>query len=169
VFEVDPNTVLQWLVEAADQLQAFSRYFLHDLHLRQVQLDELYAVLSAVKEGKVSAAEPSSALSVRLTGSGLPSTGQQAAVAIDVGERTLAMRNAWSIQVMERLAPDWCAPVSHRWIQRVYHGVADALWPVGAAIASSGQGPGPSLAGCPCQSSSMRKLSRNTGADGWFR
>ena len=32
VFEVDPNTVLQWLVEAADQLRAFSHYFLHDLH-----------------------------------------------------------------------------------------------------------------------------------------
>ena len=31
VFEVDPNTVLHWLVEAADQLQAFSRYVLHDL------------------------------------------------------------------------------------------------------------------------------------------
>ena len=29
VFEVDPNTVLGWLVEAADQLQAFSTYFLH--------------------------------------------------------------------------------------------------------------------------------------------
>ena len=26
VFEVDPNTVLQWLVEAAEQLQAFSQY-----------------------------------------------------------------------------------------------------------------------------------------------
>jgi hypothetical protein len=24
VFEVDPNSVLQWLVEAAEQLQAFS-------------------------------------------------------------------------------------------------------------------------------------------------
>jgi transposase-like protein len=33
VFEIDPNTVLQWLVEAAEQLQAFSTYFLHDLHL----------------------------------------------------------------------------------------------------------------------------------------
>src|ERR671936_1606827 len=53
VFEVDPNTVLQWLVEAADQLRAFSHYFLHDLQLRQVQLDELYAVLSALKAGKV--------------------------------------------------------------------------------------------------------------------
>src|SRR5712691_2477675 len=31
VFEVDPNTVLQWLVEAADHLQAFSQYSLHDV------------------------------------------------------------------------------------------------------------------------------------------
>ena len=27
VFEVDPNTVLQWLVEAAEQLQAFTALF----------------------------------------------------------------------------------------------------------------------------------------------
>ena len=51
MFEVDPHTVLQWLVEAADQLQAFSRYFLCEVHVRQVQVDELYAVLSAVKDG----------------------------------------------------------------------------------------------------------------------
>ena len=57
VFEVDPNTVLGWLVEAAEQLRAFAQYFLHDLHLTQVQLDELYAVLSALKEGTVSEAE----------------------------------------------------------------------------------------------------------------
>jgi len=31
VFEVDPNTVLQWLVEAADQLRAFSQHVLHDV------------------------------------------------------------------------------------------------------------------------------------------
>src|SRR5215831_3761388 len=37
VFEVDPNTVLQWLVEAAEQLQAFVRHFLHDIHVNQVQ------------------------------------------------------------------------------------------------------------------------------------
>ena len=54
VFEVDPNTVLQWLVEAAEQLQAFSRYVLHDVRVRQVQLDELFALLSAVKDGEVS-------------------------------------------------------------------------------------------------------------------
>jgi len=54
VFEIDPNTVLGWLVEAAEHLRAFAQYFLRDLHLTQVQLDELYAVLSAVKDGALS-------------------------------------------------------------------------------------------------------------------
>ena len=54
VFEIDANTVLQWLMEAAEQLQAFSAYFLHDLYLHQVQLDELYALLSAVRDGELS-------------------------------------------------------------------------------------------------------------------
>src|SRR5262245_33581402 len=57
VFEVDPNTVLQWLVEAAEPLQAFSRHVLHDVRVRQVQLDELFALLSAVKAGEVSEGE----------------------------------------------------------------------------------------------------------------
>jgi hypothetical protein len=56
-FEVDPNTVLQWLVEAADQATAFSQYFLDDVHVDQVQLDELFALLSAIKTGQVSEAE----------------------------------------------------------------------------------------------------------------
>src|SRR5207247_4051741 len=49
VFEVDPNTVLQWLVEAAEQLRAFSRHVLRDVRVRQVQLDELFALLSAAE------------------------------------------------------------------------------------------------------------------------
>jgi hypothetical protein len=40
VFEVEPNTVLHWFVEAAEQLRAFSCSFLCDLHVRQIQLDE---------------------------------------------------------------------------------------------------------------------------------
>jgi transposase-like protein len=36
VFEVAPHTVLQWLAEAAEQLRAFSVYFLCDLHLEQL-------------------------------------------------------------------------------------------------------------------------------------
>ena len=41
-------------MEAAGQLRAFSCYVLCDLHVRQRQLDELYAVLSAVKGGELS-------------------------------------------------------------------------------------------------------------------
>ena len=54
VFEVDPNTVLHWLVEAADNLRTFSQYFLHDVRVTQVQLDELFALLSAVRTSEVS-------------------------------------------------------------------------------------------------------------------
>jgi hypothetical protein len=54
VFEVNAHTVLHWLVEAAEQLRAFSAYFLCDLHLEQLQLDELYAVLRDRKAGAIS-------------------------------------------------------------------------------------------------------------------
>src|SRR5262249_22064045 len=54
VFEVDPNTVLHWLVEAAEQLRAFCASFLCDVHVRQLQLDELYAMLREVKSGEIS-------------------------------------------------------------------------------------------------------------------
>jgi transposase-like protein len=41
VFEVDPNTVLHWLVEAAEQLKAFSASFLCHVHVQAlVQYDE---------------------------------------------------------------------------------------------------------------------------------
>jgi len=63
VFEVDPNTVLAWLVEVADHAVAFSQYFLHNVRVTQVQLDELFALLSAVKVGEVSEAEAINRLS----------------------------------------------------------------------------------------------------------
>ena len=63
MFEIDPNTVLQWLVEAAEQLRAFLQYFLRDLRICQVQLDELSAVLSAVKDREMSEDEARKRLS----------------------------------------------------------------------------------------------------------
>jgi transposase-like protein len=57
VFETDPNTVLAWLVEAADHLETFSRHFLRDVDVEQVQMDELFALLSAVKDGEVTEAQ----------------------------------------------------------------------------------------------------------------
>jgi len=57
VFEVAPTTVLAWLMEVADHAAAVCRHFLHDVHATQVPLDELFAVLRAVKVGDVSEAE----------------------------------------------------------------------------------------------------------------
>jgi IS1 family transposase len=111
VFEVDPNTVLGWLVEAADQLRAFSAYFLCDLHIHQVQLDELYAVLSAVQEGKVTEADALQRLSrsphwvwVAID----PVT--KLLLTIDVGDRTLATAQCVVHQIVQVLAPG-CVPL----------------------------------------------------------
>ena len=46
--------MLSWLGAAADHLEAFSRHVVHDLDVEQVQMDELFALLSAVKDGEVS-------------------------------------------------------------------------------------------------------------------
>jgi IS1 family transposase len=111
VFEVDPNTVLQWLVEAAEQLRAFSQHFLHDVRVRQVQLDELFALLSAVKNGEVSEAEAIERLE-RSPQWGWVAMDPESKLllAIDVGDRTLAMAQRVVHHVAQVLAPD-CAPL----------------------------------------------------------
>jgi hypothetical protein len=92
VFEVDPNTVLAWLVEVADHAAAFSRYFLYDVRVTQVQLDELFALLSAVKAGEVSDTEAIQRLSRSphwVWAAIDPVT--KLLLTVDVGDRTLAM------------------------------------------------------------------------------
>jgi IS1 family transposase len=111
VFEVDPNTVLQWLVDAAEQLQAFSRHVLHDVRVRQVQLDELFALLSAVKAGEVSQTEALARLERSPQWVWVAMDPESKLVlAIDVGERTLALAQRVVHQVVQVLAPD-CAPL----------------------------------------------------------
>jgi len=111
VFEVDPNTVLQWLVEAAEQLQAFSRHALHDVRVKQVQLDELFALLSAVKDGAVSAADAIARLERTPQWVWVAMDPEsKLLLAIDVGNRTLAMAQRVVHQVAQVLAPD-CAPL----------------------------------------------------------
>ena len=111
VFEIDPNTVLQWLVDAAGQLRAFSQHFLHDVRVRQVQLDELFALLSAVKDGKVSEAEAIERLE-RSPQWGWVAMDPESKLllGLDVGDRTLAMAQRGVHQVTQVLAPD-CAPL----------------------------------------------------------
>jgi transposase-like protein len=92
VFEIDPNTVLQWLVEAAEQLNTFSAYFLRELQLNQVQLNELYTVLSAVRDGDMSEAEAIEQLSrsPRWVWTAIDPE-SKLVLSLEVGDRSLAM------------------------------------------------------------------------------
>ena len=111
VFAVDPNTVLAWLLEVADHLKAFSQYFLRDVRVTQVQLDELYALLSAVKDGEVSAAEAIERLERSPQWVWVAMDPEsKVLLALDVGERTLAMAQCVVHHVAQVVAPD-CVPL----------------------------------------------------------
>ena len=102
VFEVAPNTVLQWLVEA---------YFLCDLHLEQLQLDEVYAVLRDLQAGEIS----DDAAIKRLERSPYwvwtaMDPRSKLLVVVDVGNRTLAMAQRVVHQVTRVVAPG-CVPL----------------------------------------------------------
>jgi hypothetical protein len=133
VFEVDPNTVLHWLVEAAEHLRAFSRYFLCEVHVTQLQLDELYAVLREVKAGELSDDEAIKRLerSPYWVWTAMDPQSKLLLV-IEVGTRTLEMAQSVVHQVVERLAPGLRTAVFDRWTQGLRHGPADPFWPVEA-------------------------------------
>src|SRR5881628_4075661 len=99
------NIRSQQVRDLVDHLKAFSQYFLHDVRVTQVQLDELYALLSAVKEGDVSEAEALKRLSrsphwvwVAID------PVSKLLLALDVGDRTLAMAQSVVHQVVQVLA-----------------------------------------------------------------
>jgi IS1 family transposase/transposase-like protein len=111
VFETDPTTVLGWLVEAAEHLEAFSRYFLRDLDVEQVQMDELFALLSAVKDGEVSKKQAIKRLSRSSQWVWVAMDPVcKLILAVEVGERTLAMAQRLVHQVTQVLTPT-CAPL----------------------------------------------------------
>jgi IS1 family transposase len=111
VFGVAPTTVLQWLVEAAEQLRAFCAYFLCDLHLEQLQLDELYAVLRQVQAGGISDDEAIERLdrSPYWVWTAMDPR-SKLLVVVDVGTRTLEMAQRVLHQVAQVLAPG-CVPL----------------------------------------------------------
>jgi hypothetical protein len=112
VFEVDPKTVLHWLAEAAEHLRAFSSYFLCEVHVQQVQLDELYAVLSAVKDGQMSeeAAIQRLSRSPHWVWTAIDPQ-SKLLVAIDVGLRTLGHGPARSASGRPGARARLCPPV----------------------------------------------------------
>jgi len=111
VFDVDPNTVQTWLSAAAAQLATFSRSLLHDVHVNHVQLDELCAWVSEVKVEQGSAAEanehfPRSPHWIWVAIDPV----SKLLLALDVGERTLAMAQRVVHQVRQVLAAG-CLPL----------------------------------------------------------
>jgi len=111
VFETDPNTVLRWLVEAAEHLEAFSRYLLREVYVEHVQMDELFALLSAVKEGEVTEAEAIQRLSRSPHWVWVAMDPVcKLILAVDVGDRTLTLAQRLVHHVTQVLAPD-CAPL----------------------------------------------------------
>jgi len=111
VFETDPHTVLRWLVEAADHLEAFSHHFLRDVAVEQVQMDELFALLRAVKDSEVSERQ---AIKRLLRAPHWVWVAMDPVckliLAIDVGARTLAMAQRLVHHVTQVLALA-CAPL----------------------------------------------------------
>jgi IS1 family transposase len=103
--------VLQWLSEAAEQLRAFSAYFLCDLHLEQLQLDELYAVLRDLKAGAINDDEAIERLerSPYWVWTAMDPR-SKLLVVVDVGTRTLAMAQRVVHQLTRVLAPG-CVPL----------------------------------------------------------
>jgi len=111
VFEVAPNTVLQWLVEAAEQLRAVSASFLCDLHLEQLQLDELYAVVRDCKAGAISDDEAIQRLERSPAWVWTAMAPQsKLLVVVDIGSRTLAIAQRVVHQVTQVLVQD-CVPL----------------------------------------------------------
>jgi hypothetical protein len=124
VFEVDPNTVLQWLVEAAEQLQAFSASFLCAVHVRQLQLDELYAVLRGVRDGAISAENALKRLErSRHWVWTVIDPESKLLLVTEVGPRTLEMAQRVVHQVVSVLAPG-CVPA---WFSDGFKGYLPAI------------------------------------------
>jgi hypothetical protein len=124
VCEVDPSTVLQWLVEVAEQLQAFTRYCLCDVHIKQLQLDELYAVLRGVKDGEISEANALKRLEpAHLWVWTAIDPVSKLLLVLEVGPRTVAMAQRVVHQVVGVLAPG-CAPA---WLSDGFKGYLPAI------------------------------------------
>ena len=111
VFEVEADTVWKWLVEAAKHLEVFSNYLLRDLELEQVQLDELYGVLRAVKAGEMGLEEVEQRLKKRSCWVwGAIDPVSKLVLGLVVGQRRLPMAQQLVHQVVEKLA-EGCVPL----------------------------------------------------------
>lgn len=107
-FEGAPNTGRGGLVEAAAPLQALSRSFLWDVHVRPGPLDAFYAVLRAVHDGQLGEEEARKRLarSPHWVWPAL-APARKFLLALAGGERTLALAQHGGQHGAHVLAPAW--------------------------------------------------------------
>jgi hypothetical protein len=99
------------LADAAERLRAFTSSFLCDMHVRQLQLDELYAVLRGVNDGDISDDQAIQRLErARHWVSTAIDPESKLLLAIAVGPRTLTMAQRVVHQVVQRFASP-CVPL----------------------------------------------------------
>ncbi len=105
VFETQPQTVLSWLIEAGAHAETLTQYLLHDLQVSQIQLDELFARVSAVVAEQTGEAEAIERLSrsPRWVWTAIDPV-SKLWLAVQGGERTQAMPQRLVHQVVARLA-----------------------------------------------------------------
>ena len=109
----------------------------------QVQLDELFALLSAVKDGTVSEAEAIERLERSPQWVWVAMDPEsKLLLAIDVGRSHPGDGPTRCPPGRAGVGPRLCPAVSHRWLSGVYDGLADPLWALGAAATPPGQRPG---------------------------
>ncbi len=122
VFEVEPETVLVWLLEASQHMVAFSDYLVRELELEQVQMDELFGVVRAVQEGKMSRKGAIEQLDRPWLWTAMDPI-SKFWLATVVGPRTTTMAQGLVHQVVSRLK-EGCVPL---FVTDGYRGYATAL------------------------------------------
>lgn len=112
VFDVDPNTVEDWLSQGAEYMEAVSHYLIHDLGLTQVQVDELWALLGL----QDSTAKGEKQRAKRWVWAGMDPV-SKLLLAYVVGDRSLASAQLLIHAIACLLAPG-CVPlfISDQWV-----------------------------------------------------
>jgi hypothetical protein len=167
VFELDPNTALRWLSEAADHLKAFSDSFLREVHVKHIQSAELFAVVSEAQVGQGKAAAASESLPHSPLGLGRHRPPPQAARGPRPRRADAAMAQQLVQQVRQVLAPG-CVPLFLSAGHKEYTTALLTHWGHWVSRpAGESQVPLPSPGGCRGQSCSMPKSSKRIGAAAW--
>jgi IS1 family transposase len=109
VFEVEPETVLEWLLEASHHMVTFTDYLVRELELEQVQMDELFGIIRAIQAGAMSQEVAIEQLDRPWLWTAMDPV-SKFWLATVVGPRTTAMAQRLVHQVVNRLKGD-CVPL----------------------------------------------------------